>query len=78
MGPVRAPDPAFLCDVLPECSWITPIADSAVIDLDGDPAEVAAARDSIRLAFISALQTLPAKQRAALVLCEVLRWRRAT
>jgi len=74
MGPVRAPDPAFLADMLPERSWITPIADSSVIDLDGDPADVAAARDSIRLAFISALQTLPAKQRAALVLCEVLRW----
>jgi len=45
-----------------------------VIDLDGDPAEVAAARDSIRLAFVSALQRLPAKQRATLVLCEVLHW----
>lgn len=77
MGPARGPDPAHLVDVLPERSWITPIADSAVIDLDGDPAEVAAARDSIRLAFISALQTLPAKQRAALVLCEVLRWQAA-
>ena len=74
LGPARPPDPAHLTDVLPDGRWITPIADSSVIDLDGDPADVATARDTIRLAFISALQHLPAKQRAALVLCDVLRW----
>ncbi len=74
LGPSRPPDPAYLSDVLPEASWITPIADAAVIDVDGDPADVAVARDTIRLAFVSALQHLPAKQRAALVLCDVLRW----
>lgn len=74
LGPSRPPDPVYLSDVLPEASWITPIADSAVIDLDGDPADVAVARDTIRLAFVSALQHLPAKQRATLVLCDVLRW----
>lgn len=74
LGPARSPDPVHLADTLPDDAWITPIPDSSVIDLGADPAEVAAARDSIRLAFVSALQQLPAKQRAALVLCDVLRW----
>lgn len=74
LGPVRTPEPVHLSDVLPEHTWITPIADEHVIDLQGDPAEVVAARDTIRLAFVSTLQRLPARQRAALVLCDVLRW----
>jgi RNA polymerase sigma-70 factor (ECF subfamily) len=74
LGPARTPDPVHLADVLPDDAWITPIQDSTVIDIGADPAEVAAARDTIRLAFVSALQQLPAKQRAALVLCDVLRW----
>ena len=74
LGPVRSPDPVHLSDVLPEHTWITPIADEQVVDVLGDPAEVAAVRDSIRLAFVSTLQRLPARQRAALVLCDVLRW----
>lgn len=74
LGPARTPDPEHLTDVLAEDRWITPMADEHVLDLDGDPAEVAAARDTIRLAFVAALQHLPARQRAALVLCEVLAW----
>ncbi len=74
LGPARSPDPVHLTDVLPERSWITPIPDSSVIDLLGDPADVIAGRDTIRLAFVSALQQLPAAQRAALVLCDVFRW----
>lgn len=54
--------------------WVQPVPDERVIDLDGDPADVAAARESIRLAFVAALQHLPARQRSALILCEVLRW----
>ena len=74
LGPARSPDPVHLTDVLPESSWITPIQDSSVIDLGGDPADVVARRDTIRLAFVSTLQQLPASQRAALVLCDVFRW----
>jgi RNA polymerase sigma-70 factor, ECF subfamily len=74
LGPARPPDPVHLADVLADDRWITPIADASVIDLHGDPADVAAARDSIRLAFVSALQHLPATQRAVLVLREVLHW----
>jgi RNA polymerase sigma-70 factor, ECF subfamily len=74
LGPVREPDPSFLVDILPDGSWITPIADASVLDPGADPAEIAATRDTIRLAFVSALQQLPARQRAALVLCDVLRW----
>ncbi len=74
LGPARSPDPVHLVDVLADDAWITPISDSAAIDLGADPADVAAERDTIRLAFVSALQQLPAGQRAALVLCDVLRW----
>lgn len=59
---------------LPENVWVTPIADVRVLPDGGDPAELAAQRDSVRLAFVAALQELPAKQRAVLILCEVLRW----
>jgi RNA polymerase sigma-70 factor (ECF subfamily) len=58
----------------PENTFVQPVPDERVIDLTGDPATVAAARESIRLAFVAALQHLPARQRAVLILCEVLRW----
>jgi RNA polymerase sigma-70 factor (ECF subfamily) len=74
LGPARPPDPVHLRDVLPDGAWITPIPDASVIELDRDPAEVAAARDTIRLAFVSALQRLTATQRTVLILCDVLRW----
>jgi RNA polymerase sigma-70 factor (ECF subfamily) len=60
-------------DPLPENTWIVPVPDGRVLP-EGDPAEVAVARDTIRLAFIAALQHLPAKQRAVLILREVLAW----
>jgi RNA polymerase sigma-70 factor (ECF subfamily) len=72
LGPAREPIEANL-SVLPEVTWIEPIPDGRVVP-EGDPAEIAVARESIRLAFVAALQHLPPRQRAVLILCEVLRW----
>src|SRR5437773_3374108 len=72
LGPARAPEAANL-NTLPEATWIQPIPDSLLAP-EGDPAEVAVARDTIRLAFVAALQHLPPRQRAVLILCEVLKW----
>jgi RNA polymerase sigma-70 factor (ECF subfamily) len=74
LGPSSPPEARHLDAVLPDNRWLTPIPDSRVLPVDGDPAEIAAVRESVRLAFVSALQHLPARQRAVLILCEVLRW----
>ena len=60
---------------LAESAWIEPVPDGLVVPSGGDPADVTIARESIRLAFMAALQHLPPKQRAVLILREVLRWR---
>ena len=73
LGPAREPVAENL-NVLPEVTWIEPIPDAAVVDESADPAAVAQAREGVRLAFVAALQHLPPKQRAVLILCEVLRW----
>src|ERR1700685_496869 len=59
LGPARPPVESSLTPILPENRWVSPIADARVIPVDGDPAEIAAARESIRLAFVTALQHLP-------------------
>jgi RNA polymerase sigma-70 factor (ECF subfamily) len=73
LGPAREPDAALL-NTLPEATWIQPIPDNVVVP-KGDPAEVTLARETVRLAFVAALQHLPPRQRAVLILCEVLRWK---
>jgi RNA polymerase sigma-70 factor, ECF subfamily len=59
---------------LPEITWVEPIPGSLLLSESGDPAELALARESVRLAFVTALQRLPPRQRAVLILREVLRW----
>jgi RNA polymerase sigma-70 factor, ECF subfamily len=75
LGPAREPVAEHL-NTLPEVTWIEPMPDGLVVP-EGNPAEVAEARETIRLAFVAALQHLPPKQRAVLILCEVLRWKAA-
>ena len=65
LGPAREPVFENLA-MRPETTWLEPVP--------ADPAEVALERDTIRLAFVAALQHLPPRQRATLILCEVLRW----
>jgi RNA polymerase sigma-70 factor, ECF subfamily len=67
LGPAREPIEANL-NTLPEVTWIQPLP---------DPVDAAVERDTIRLAFVAALQHLPPRQRAVLILCEVLRWQAA-
>jgi RNA polymerase sigma-70 factor (ECF subfamily) len=83
-GAKRRARPVDLADVgsaqtpvgapLPETTWVLPIADGQVADPDADPATRMAEAESLRLAFVAALQHLPARQRVVLVLREVLRW----
>ena len=65
LGPAREPIEANL-NTRPEVTWLQPIP---------TPDEVAESRETVRLAFVAALQHLPARQRAVLILCEVLRWK---
>jgi RNA polymerase sigma-70 factor, ECF subfamily len=70
-GELRRGDPR------PEATWIQPAPDSLILPPGGDPAERAVSRESVRLAFIAALQHLAPRQRAVLILRDVLRWRAA-
>jgi RNA polymerase sigma-70 factor (ECF subfamily) len=74
LGPASEPEETFLGPMLAENRWVSPIPDARVLPENADPAEVAVARDTIRLAFVTALQHLPARQRAVLILREVLHW----
>jgi RNA polymerase sigma-70 factor (ECF subfamily) len=72
LGPASEPVEANL-NIPADRRWIEPIPDG-LVSPEGDPAEVAVGRESVRLALVAALQQLPARQRAALLLREVLRW----
>jgi RNA polymerase sigma-70 factor, ECF subfamily len=74
LGPARSPN-GPIGGILPEVTWIEPVPDRLVISGDGDPATVAESREAVRLAFVAALHRLPPRQRAVLILCEVLRWK---
>jgi RNA polymerase sigma-70 factor (ECF subfamily) len=73
LQPARSAD-VELGDPLPESAWILPVPDDRIATRDGDPAEIADSRESVRLAFVAALEHLPPRQRAVLILREVLRW----
>jgi RNA polymerase sigma-70 factor (ECF subfamily) len=73
LSPASSAD-APLAPPLSERVWIEPMLDSRALPAAGDPAELAAERESIRLAFVAALQHLPPRQRAVLILRDVVCW----
>jgi len=77
LGTAQPPVEASLARTLPDGSWVSPIAEQRVLPAEADPADLLQAKETIRLAFVAALQHLPPRQRAALILCDVLRWRAA-
>lgn len=75
LSPASAPQESVLGPPQGGERWVTPVPDAQAGPASSDPAEVAHYRESVRLAFVAALQHLPPRQRAALILCEVLQWR---
>ena len=72
LGPAGTVDDELTA--LPGSRWLEPIPDAHALPADADPSELVGLRQSIRLAFVAALQHLPPRQRAALLLAEVLGW----
>ncbi|GAA4937716.1 sigma-70 family RNA polymerase sigma factor [Actinoplanes utahensis] len=74
LGPAGSGHATDAGEPRPEQIWLGPIPDERVLPEGSDPAQLVAGRESIRLAFVAALQHLPARQRAVLILREVLAW----
>ncbi len=74
IGGPSAPVQSSLGDPRPHEEWLEPLPWRGVAPATTDPAEQAAERDSVRLAFVAALQHLPPRQRAVLILRDVLRF----
>ncbi|MEH0843547.1 sigma-70 family RNA polymerase sigma factor [Micromonospora sp. CPCC 205711] len=74
LGPAATPG-SPLGEATPERFWVQPVPDARVLSEHGDPAELALQREAVRLAFVAALQHLPPRQRAVLILRDVLCWR---
>jgi RNA polymerase sigma-70 factor (ECF subfamily) len=74
LGPASSAE-TMLPPPLPDITWLEPAPESVMLPPGADPAEVAVSRESVRLAFMAALQHLPARQRAVLILRDVLKWR---
>jgi RNA polymerase sigma-70 factor (ECF subfamily) len=72
LGPAKEPVATNL-NTRPEATWLEPIP-VQMLAPERDPADLVVERESIRLAVVAAVQNLPAKQRAVLILREVLHW----
>ncbi|RCG23965.1 RNA polymerase subunit sigma-70 [Sphaerisporangium album] len=70
-------DPADPLTALPEVTWLEPLPDALAGAAPADPAAIVTSRESVRLAFVAALQHLPPRQRAVLILRDVMQWRAA-
>jgi RNA polymerase sigma-70 factor, ECF subfamily len=74
LGAPSPPEAERLGPQLPEDTWISPAPDARIMPEDGDPADIAVARETITLAFVTALQHLSPRKRAVLLLSQVLRF----
>ncbi len=74
LGPAGSGTATSAGEPRPDETWVGPVPDSRVLPEASDPADVVAARESVRLALVAALQHLPPRQRAVLILREVLAW----
>src|SRR5438067_742124 len=71
-GPAGGPEAPMVAG--PEVPWLRPLPDALLAGDYEDPASVAVSREGIRLAFVAALQYLSARQRAVLIMRDVLQW----